>query len=275
MLEERTSLNDARKISIDSHVDHKKQWFCIELPLVEYREVWDLQRTLVAARRDRIINTDIIVLLEHFPVFTLGRRDGRNNLAVSLDLLKKARIPLIRVERGGDITFHGPGQLVVYPIIDLRAARFGVADYVASLEEVMIRTAAQWGIVAERNPMNRGVWVSDRKLGSVGIAIRRGICFHGAALNVNLSLRPFRWIRPCGLHGIRMTSLERELSRKASMDHVRECIKRQIEAVFGIELIMTGLSKLKDLLPQRSLKGPRECPRLYASTTVNLQASAR
>jgi len=222
----------------------QNQWLLVELPATEYTKAWDLQNNLVGARKDGVIDKDIVLLLEHPPVFTLGRRGGLKNLTVSEDSLKKAGIPVIHVERGGDITFHGPGQVVMYPIIDLRAARLGVIDYVGLLEEVMIRTASDWGIGAERNPLNRGVWVGNNKLGSIGIAIRHGISFHGMAFNVNLSLKPFGWINPCGLQNIGITSMERELSRKVSMDKVREDIKRHVEAVFSIELVMTDLTQI-------------------------------
>ncbi len=217
----------------------------IELPAMEYTRAWDLQSNIVAARKGGVLDKDIVLLLEHPPVFTLGRRGGLKNLTVSEDFLNNAGIPVIHVERGGDITFHGPGQIVMYPIIDIRVARLGVLDFVEHLEEVMIRTASDWGINAERNPVNRGVWVGNNKLGSIGIAIRRGISFHGMAFNVNLSLRPFGWIRPCGLKDIGMTSMEQELSRKVSMAQVREAIKRHVEAVFSVELVMTDLEELK------------------------------
>ena len=217
----------------------------IELPAMEYTRAWDLQSNIVAARKDGVLDKDIVLLLEHPPVFTLGRRGGLKNLTVSEDFLNNAGIPVIHVERGGDITFHGPGQIVMYPIIDIRVARLGVLDFVEHLEEVMIRTASDWGINAERNPVNRGVWVGNNKLGSIGIAIRRGISFHGIAFNVNLSLRPFGWIRPCGLKDIGMTSMVQELSRKVSMAQVREAIKRHVEAVFSVELVMTDLEELK------------------------------
>jgi lipoate-protein ligase B len=221
------------------------KWLCIDLPVIGYREAWKLQSHLVAARKDKTIDNNAILLLEHPPVFTLGRRGGLNNLTVSGGFLEKAGIPVIRVERGGDITFHGPGQLVVYPIIDLMAARLRVVDYVENLEEVMIRTALDWGIEAERNPINRGVWVGNNKLGSIGIAMRRGICFHGLAFNVNPSLRPFGWMNPCGLEGVGVTSMEQELSRKVSMNQTRKAVKRHLEAVFSIELVMKDLKELK------------------------------
>lgn len=226
--------------------DHQgKKWLCIELPVTEYREAWQLQSNLVAARKDKIVNDNIVLLLEHPPVFTIGRRGGLNNLSVSADFLEKAGIPVVQVERGGNITFHGPGQLVVYPIIDLQVAKLGVVDYVEKLEEVMIRAAADWGIKADRNPINRGVWVGNNKLGSIGIAIRRGICFHGMAFNVNISLKPFGWINPCGLDNMGITSMEREISRKVSMNQVRENIKLHLKSVFGIGLVMTSLQKMK------------------------------
>jgi lipoate-protein ligase B len=234
------------------HDSLEKRWLCIDIPAMGYGEAWNLQGRLVAARKDKTIDTDVILFLEHPPVFTLGSRGGLNNLTVSESFLEKAGIPVIQVERGGDITFHGPGQLVVYPIIDLRGARLTVVDYIENLEQVMIKAAADWGINAVRHPMNRGVWVGNNKLGSVGIAIRRGIAFHGMALNVNPSLRPFGWINPCGLQDTRMTSLERELSRKVLMNQVRQSVKYHLKAVFGVDLVMTGLCEL-----QGHLKNPR------------------
>jgi lipoate-protein ligase B len=202
----------------------------------------------VDARKKSIIDTDIFILLEHPPVFTLGRRGGLENLLTTEDFLQKSGIPVIRVERGGNITFHGPGQLVAYPIIDLRKRRLTVPDYVANLEEIMIRTASDWGIHTARNPINRGVWNKNNKLGSVGIAVRRGISLHGFAFNVNLSLAPFAWIHPCGLPNIGITSMERELSSKVSMNKVRQAVKNHIEAVFGINLIRTCLADLQKQL---------------------------
>lgn len=223
-----------------------RKWFCIELPTTEYREAWDLQVRLVNERKDKTIDRDIILLLEHFPVFTLGNRGGLKNLNVSEVFLKESGISVIHTERGGDITFHAPGQLVIYPIIDLRAARMSVTDYVENLEEIVIRTAADWGITASRNPLSRGVWVDNNKLGSIGIAIRRGICFHGTAFNVSLSLEPFGWINPCGLEHIRVTSMEQELSCEISMHQVRQAVKSHIQEVFGAELVKTELSELKN-----------------------------
>ena len=188
-------------------------------------------------------------------MFTVGRRGGRENLLVAESLLEESSISILHVERGGDITFHGPGQLVGYPIIDLRAAGLGVVDYVDRLEEVMIRTAARYGVRASRNALNHGAWVGNSKLGSIGVAVRSGITFHGFALNVNVSLEPFSWINPCGLQGIAMTSLARELSRTLPLDEVRENLKREFEAVFEVSLEPADFASLRPLvftpLPER------------------------
>ena len=225
-----------------------RKWLYIEISTIEYPKALDLQHKLVIARREEIIVNDVILFLEHPPVFTLGRRGGLNNLTVSEDFLEKAGIPVIQVERGGNITFHGPGQIVVYPIIDMRTARLGVADYVNSLEEVMIRTAADQGIMAERNAVNRGVWVGMSKIGSLGIAVRNSVSFHGFALNVNTSMEPFRWIHPCGLKGIHVTSMKRVLGKDISMEEVRHAIALHIQEIFGVELVKVGLEDIYPLL---------------------------
>jgi lipoate-protein ligase B len=216
----------------------------VELPIIEYQKAMELQSYLLSARKDKIIDSDILLILEHPPVFTLGRRGGLENLSVSESFLEKSGIPLIHVERGGNITFHGPGQIVVYPIIDLEKARLTITDYVSYLEEVMIQTAKDLGVQAHLNGLNRGIWVGNKKLGSVGIAIRRGISFHGMALNVNLSLEPFNWINPCGLQNIKMTSIQQELSRPVSMPNIRQTVKQHFESIFGIELVATDMKEL-------------------------------
>ncbi|MGA1795615.1 MAG: lipoyl(octanoyl) transferase LipB [bacterium] len=212
------------------------EWFCIELPVVDYKEVWDLQHSLVTARKEGSLDRDVVILTEHNPVYTSGRRAGLENLRVTGDFLRTKGISIIRIERGGDITFHGPGQIVIYPIIDLRRAGIGVADLIDRLEEVMLRAAADYGVTAMRSPLNRGVWVGQKKLGSVGIAIRRGISFHGASLNVMNSLEAFSWINPCGLKGIEMTSIAQEISGTVRMEEIRENVKRHTESVFGVTL---------------------------------------
>lgn len=225
-----------------------KKWLCVELETLEYRKAWDLQTSLVDARKRRIIDKDVILLLEHPPVFTLGRRGGLDDLTVPRDVLEKSGIQVVQVERGGVITFHGPGQLVMYPIIDLNAARMRVVDYVEKLEEVMIRAVADSAIIAERNPLNRGIWVGNKKLGSIGIAIRRGICFHGMSLNVNIAMKHFGWMNSCGLKQVEIASMQRELSHKVSMRKVSGAVKKHVETVFGVNLVKTTILEIQKIL---------------------------
>jgi len=232
------------------------KWLYVDLPVTDYVEAWEFQKELAAARADGRIDRNIVLALEHPGVFTIGRRGGRQSLKVTDEFLKEAGAPVIEVERGGDITYHGPGQIVIYPIVNLEAAKLQIGEFITMLEEVMLKTAAAWGVTAERNSLNRGVWVGNNKMGSIGICVRRGVSFHGLSLNVNLSLDPFEWIRPCGLRGIGMTSLERELARKLPMDEVRKTIMRGIEEVFQVELIQTDLSELKSLFESADEPNP-------------------
>ncbi|MCE5336375.1 MAG: lipoyl(octanoyl) transferase LipB [Desulfobacteraceae bacterium] len=214
----------------------RREWLFRNCAPLDYEKARDLQLRLVKARMAGFLASDILLLLEHPPVFTLGRRGGRGNLRVSEDFLEKSGISVIHAERGGDVTYHGPGQLVGYPIMNLHAGRITVTEYVEKIEEVMIRTAGLWGVKANRDPRNRGVWVGNSKIGSIGIAIRRGVSFHGFAFNVNTDLEPFGWINPCGLTGIGVTSLSREVCRNVDVLEVRPELARIFEEVFGVSL---------------------------------------
>lgn len=193
----------------------------VDLGLTDYAAAYSLQLELIERRRSGTVADDIFLLTEHPGTFTLGRRGGLQNLMVSEQFLQEKNIPLVHIERGGDITYHGRGQLVIYPILHLRQAGLTIADYVYLLEEIMIGLAAECGVVAGRDPRNHGVWAGNRKLGSVGIAIRHGVAFHGLALNVNISLEPFSWVNPCGLTGVQMTTLSRESGREVGLDEVK------------------------------------------------------
>jgi lipoate-protein ligase B len=221
-----------------------RPWWWINLGKIDYDEAWKLQSAIVDARNNEILRENIILVLEHPAVFTLGRRGGAENLLVSESFLKQSGIAVTQVERGGNITYHGPGQLVVYPIVDLEAARISVVDFVNALEEIMLQTVADLGIHAERNTVNHGIWVGDQKLGSIGIALRKGVSFHGLALNVNLDLTPFSWIQPCGLQGVQMTSVKQELAREVSMPDVQMLIRKKFQSIFGTELINKNRSEL-------------------------------
>jgi len=241
------------QLTVNPAPDEMPACLCLTRPEMDYEAAWHMQTSLVAARKARRLSSDVIMVLEHPPVFTLGRRGGRENLMVSEAFLQERRIPVFQAERGGNITYHGPGQLVVYTIMDLAARRLAVVDFVTMLEEAMIRTAGAWGVTAVRNAMNRGVWIGSSKLGSVGIAIRKGVSFHGLALNVSTDLEPFAWINPCGLHNVAVTSLEQELCRQIAMADVRAQFRAHFQAIFTLELVPVDFEKLRQLTDDMNL----------------------
>jgi lipoate-protein ligase B len=227
--------------------DHKAAYL-LDLPLTDYDAALQLQRMAVQARREGRLDRDLAILLEHPAVFTLGRRGGTQNLLVSKEWLDAQGIRIVPIERGGDITFHGPGQLVAYPIVDLKQAAFKVVDFVEALENAMIRTAARWGVAVRGDKDQRGAWVQGRKLGSVGITVRRSVSFHGLALNVHTDLTPFEWINPCGIRSCQMTSLAREADRAVEMGAVRREMARQLGQLLHLTFEPIKLERLKALL---------------------------
>ena len=230
------------------HTTDRHVCYAVDLGRMDYNQAWKLQSDIVSARVNGIIDTDIILFLEHPTVFTMGRRGGLDHLLVSEEFLKTSGIPIIHVERGGYITFHGPGQLVAYPIVNLKSRRIGVVDFVEALEEVMLAAVRHWSITAERNPTNRGIWVGNNKMGSIGLAIRKGISFHGLALNVNVDLTPFSWIQPCGLQGVGMTSMKQELGSELPLGDVCTAVKKQFESALGLSLTTASYSDLQHQL---------------------------
>ena len=241
-----TALLDKKSRTV--HQSNKPDtWFCLDLDVVDYREALAIQHNLVEARKSGALTADTLIVLEHQPVFTLGRRGGRENLLVSSTFLDRQGVQIVQVERGGNITYHGPGQLVVYAISNLHAARTGVDLFVHRMEEVMIRIAKDWHITAVRNPVNRGVWVGHNKLGAIGIAIRRGITFHGLALNAAPSLEPFSWINPCGLQNIGVTSMERETEIPVAIADIRSAFKHHFAKVFQAKLESIELQRLESV----------------------------
>ena len=242
-----------RLSSSQAKIQNRMTWLGIDFERIDYQEARDLQSSLITARKSQVLQKDIVLFLEHPPVFTLGRRGGRECLLVSEEFLETSGVKVIQVERGGNITFHGPGQLVAYPIVDLQSARIKVVDFVNGLEEVMLRTAAHWGIAAGRNPANRGIWVGPHKMGSIGIAVRRGISFHGLALNVQTDLTPFSWIQPCGLKDVGMTTMQQETVQELSMPQVRTVMKKHFESVFSIKLEAKTLIEIDPLLDNLTL----------------------
>jgi lipoyl(octanoyl) transferase len=222
----------------------KAEWLAVDLPCIAYHQAQALQEQFVAAKHAGRLPYDLMLLLEHPPVFTLGRNGGRENLMVSDAFLKKAGVSVRPSDRGGNITYHGPGQIVGYPVLDLQRARMGVADYVAALEDVMIAVSLEWGVAAQRDPRNRGAWVKGAKVGSIGLCLRHGMTFHGFALNVNNDLTPFEWINPCGLAGVRMTSLAQVTGHDIPMNRLRQSVWRQVSEIFGVTLHPSSLDEL-------------------------------
>ena len=188
----------------------------VNLGHANYLEVLDLQRELVKLRQEQRI-PDTLLLVEHEPVITLGRRGSTSNILSSAAQLASQGINVHQVERGGDVTYHGPGQLVGYAVIDLAERSIGVRQFVDLLEETIILTLADSDIRAGRQSQHRGVWVEDRKIAALGVAIKRWVSFHGFALNVSPNLDHYCHINPCELHHEQVTSMARLLGKPPAM----------------------------------------------------------
>ncbi len=205
------------------------------LGTVAYLPAWELQDELAEQRRTRRIG-DRLLLVEHFPVYTIGRGGDEANLLASPERLREIGAEFVRVDRGGDITFHGPGQIVAYPILELRDP-LDVRRYVRSLEEAIIATAGAFGVMAHREDGLVGVWVDGRrKLAAIGVRVRRGVTTHGLALNVNTDLSWFGEMIPCGIADRDVTSLARELGRPVHMAQVEDRLTDELARALGLSL---------------------------------------
>lgn len=193
----------------------------LDLGTVPYRAAWDLQRRLVAARHAGAI-PDVLLLLEHPHTFTIGRRGSENEVLASPEHLESLGATVIEVDRGGLATYHGPGQLVGYPILDLRPRGREVHSYLRNLEEALINALQETGMAAQRIEQKTGVWVADRKIASIGVRFSRWISSHGFALNVTTDLSYFNHIVPCGMPAVTMTSVSQELSIAQEISIPRE-----------------------------------------------------
>ena len=199
---------------------------------VPYAEGLDIQSRMVAERQAGQI-PDTLLLLEHDPVFTLGRNARAEHVLFPEAELRARGFEVFETGRGGDVTYHGPGQVVGYPILDLAPDRCDVHRYVRDLEEVMIRTCADHGVTAGRVPGMTGTWVGDTKIGAIGVRIARWVTSHGFAFNVSADLAPFGLIVPCGLRGRGVTSLERLLGHPVGLDPVMDRLAIHVAGVFG------------------------------------------
>jgi lipoate-protein ligase B len=205
----------------------------VNLGRARYLDVLDLQRRLVELRQGNLV-VDTLLLVEHEPVITLGRRGNRTNILSTSAELASEGIQVHPVERGGDVTYHGPGQLVVYPIVDLSQRNLSIRRYVDLLEETIIQVLADFGIQAGRDPLHRGVWVSHLKVAALGVAIRRWVSFHGFALNVSPNMDHFCHINPCELKSEQVTSMAKLLGENPSMEEVvQKVVGRFVELFPG------------------------------------------
>ncbi len=206
------------------------------LHLVTYENGMKLQERLVELRQREEI-PDQLLLLEHPPVITLGRGGDQTNLLATPKELEHSGVRFYETTRGGDITYHGPGQIVGYPILHLGENNRDVRKYVTAIEETLIQTVAEYGITASRVDGRRGIWVGNDKIAAIGVRIARWVTSHGWALNVNTNLDHFNLITPCGLHGTGVTSIERETGRRVPLDEVREVLASKFAGVFQRELV--------------------------------------
>lgn len=215
----------------------------LEMGLVEYGKAFRLQRT-VAQARDAGDMSDALILLEHPPVITLGRRANRANVVAAEELLRTEGVAVYQSTRGGDVTYHGPGQIVGYPILKLRELRLGAAAYVHGLEAMLIDLLGGFGLEARRDPKYVGVWVGEEKVAAIGVAISAGVTMHGFALNVEPNLSHFRLINPCGITDRGVTSMARLLGRSVTVEEVQPRLIESFARTFGMEIEHRDLTSL-------------------------------
>jgi lipoyl(octanoyl) transferase len=232
----------------------------LNLGRIPYMEALAVQQQVIAARKQGLIG-DTLLLLEHPPVLTLGRNAHRENVLLSDELLAQRGVEIHEINRGGDVTYHGPGQLIGYPIIDLRGdlpgkkgPHLGPVDYVRLLEEALIRTCGDFGVMTQRICKLTGVWtmaggsIREKKIAAIGVHVSQGVTSHGFALNVTTDLRDFDWIVPCGItdKGVTSLELEAESDREPTMEKARNFVARNFGRVF--ERQMLWRESLSDLL---------------------------
>ena len=217
--------------------------YIIDLGLIDYGKAWNLQHHLWERRVHGEL-PDLLLFLEHPHVITLGRRGNRSHLLVPQEVLETMKIPIFHVERGGEVTYHGPGQMVVYPILNLKNYGYRLIRYVDQLEEVVLRVLGDFGIKGRRDTLNRGVWVGEEKIASVGVAIKRWVSLHGLALNYETDLGYFDLMNPCGLQGVKVTSMAKVLGRRISRESILERTFCHFEQVFERDWERKGLEEL-------------------------------
>ncbi|MCX6173405.1 MAG: lipoyl(octanoyl) transferase LipB [Ignavibacteriales bacterium] len=203
-----------------------------DLSMIDYNQAWDLQKEIFDLRHRNEIN-DTLFLLEHPHTYTLGKVAEKENLISTSEQLQELEISVYEIDRGGDITYHGPGQIVGYPIINLSDWKEDTHEYLRALEEVIIQTCAEYGLSTNRNPKYTGVWLGEKKIAAIGIKVNRWITMHGFAFNVNTDLNYFSGIIPCGIKDKDVTSLQRELGTEIKLSEVKEKLVKNFQKVFG------------------------------------------
>src|SRR3954462_11931936 len=223
----------------------ERELWAVSLGRVPYSEALELQRSIARDRISGAIPQDVLLLLEHPPVVTLGRAAKEKHLVASPEFLQSKGVELFEVERGGDVTYHGPGQLVGYPIIDLKQHRLDLHWYLRKIEEALINALADYGIPGERNTAYTSVWTRGRKIASIGVHARDWVTWHGFALNVTTDLSYFDLIVPCGINGVVMTSIARELGvEEISAQDVRDRVSAKFGEAFDLTTVMTSRASL-------------------------------
>jgi lipoyl(octanoyl) transferase len=217
---------------------NNKKLIYSDLGFVNYKEAWDLQKETFT-RRVNAETEDVLFLLEHPNTYTLGKTADRKNLKGSEDYLKNNQISVYDIDRGGDITYHGPGQIVGYPIIDLNYWQKDTHKYLRALEELIIKTCAEYSLTCERNPEHTGVWINDAKIAAIGIKVSRWVTMHGFAFNINTDLNLFNGIIPCGIQDKFVTSLKKELNREVDISEVKERILKNFKEIFNYDKIIS------------------------------------
>jgi lipoate-protein ligase B len=215
--------------------DLKKTCVVYQFGSFEYGDAYELQKRLHRKRMNKEI-PDTLLLLEHPPTFTIGRSGNMENVLVSKEKLADEGISLFFIDRGGDVTFHGPGQIVGYPIMDLSSRGKDIHRYVRDIEEVLIRTLKDFSIAAARDKSHAGVWVGNEEIAAIGLSVRKWITMHGFALNVNLNLENFSYINPCGFSDRRATSISRILGHEIAMGEVTDRLIAHFSEVFDITM---------------------------------------
>lgn len=221
----------------------------VRLGLMDYAEALRIQERLLALRQEGGID-DTLLLVEHPAVLTLGRRGEYSHILASRELLEESGVSIYEVNRGGDVTYHGPGQLVGYPIMDLARQGKDIKKFVWNIEEVFIRLLEQeFGIIAHRDENKyTGVWIGNEKITAIGIAVKRWVSMHGFAFNVNTRLEDFGWIVPCGLSDRGITSVQKLLGRPVDFDGMNGMVMEYFCRVFGMEPAMIGLEELYSIV---------------------------